>query len=97
MQDTWADGVRRVDELRPEVVLVDVDLGGESGFDLARRSANTPTPRVILISTHAKDDFDELIEESPAAGFISKSELSAAAIEAVLGGASGSDLDATRG
>jgi DNA-binding NarL/FixJ family response regulator len=97
MQDTWADGVRRVDGLRPEVVLVDVDLGGESGFDLARRSANAPTPRVILISTHAKDDFDELIEESPAAGFISKSELSAAAIEAVLGGASGSDLDATRG
>jgi hypothetical protein len=40
---------------------------------------------VILISTHAEDDFAELIADSPAAGFISKSELSADAIHRLLG------------
>jgi DNA-binding NarL/FixJ family response regulator len=66
----------------PDVVLVDIDLGGESGFDLARRLDSTA--RVILISTHAERDFAELIEESPAIGFLSKSALSAPAVECLL-------------
>lgn len=36
---TSAEALRRAEELRPEVVLVDVRLGGESGFELARRLA----------------------------------------------------------
>src|ERR1700689_2461612 len=32
---TNADGLRRVQELRPDVTLVDVNIGEESGFDLA--------------------------------------------------------------
>ena len=36
---TSAEALRRAEELRPEVVLVDVMLGGESGFELARRLA----------------------------------------------------------
>ena len=32
-----AEGLRLAAELRPDVVLVDIDLGGESGFELARR------------------------------------------------------------
>ena len=34
-----AEALRRAEELRPEVVLVDITLGDESGFDLARRLA----------------------------------------------------------
>ena len=34
---TAEEALRRVEELRPDVVLVDIDLGPESGFDLARR------------------------------------------------------------
>jgi CheY-like chemotaxis protein len=82
-----ADAVRRVGELTPDVALVDVRLGDESGFDLARRlvdGVTHPGLRVILISTHEASEFDDLIEGSPAAGFIAKTELSADAIRRVL-------------
>ena len=82
---TCADALRRVAELRPQVVLVDVDLGGESGFDVTRGIAKAIGTTVILISTHAEDDLAELIAESPAVGFISKSELSAYAIQGLVG------------
>jgi DNA-binding NarL/FixJ family response regulator len=76
----------------PDVALVDIDLGGESGFDLARQLASLGdglTPDVILISTHAEGDFADLIDASPAVGFLSKAELSARAIEQLLSGPRG--------
>jgi DNA-binding NarL/FixJ family response regulator len=85
---TLSDGLRRVGELRPEVVLVDIELGADSGFDLARRIGELPGTTVVLISTHASDDFAELIGESPVAGFIPKAELSANAVRNLLGHAS---------
>jgi DNA-binding NarL/FixJ family response regulator len=86
---TSSDALQRIGELRPEIVLVDIDLGGESGFEVARRIAKAAPTSVILISTHAETDFAELIAESPAAGFISKSELSAHAIHRLAGGRPG--------
>jgi DNA-binding NarL/FixJ family response regulator len=82
---TGSDALERVADLGPQVVLVDIDLGGESGFEVARRIANVTPASVILISTHSEDDFAELIAESAAAGFISKAELSAEAIQSLLG------------
>jgi CheY-like chemotaxis protein len=84
-----SDALERIGELGPDIVLVDIDLGTESGFEVARRIAKAAPPSVILISTHAEDDFAELIAESPAAGFISKSELSASAVQSLAGGPSG--------
>lgn len=85
---TSAEAVRQEQQLRPDVVLVDISLAGESGFDLARRLADAaaPHPTVILISTHAEADFADLISKSPAAGFLSKSELSAQAIRQLADG-----------
>jgi DNA-binding NarL/FixJ family response regulator len=86
------EGLECAGALMPDVILVDIDLGRESGFSVARRlapAAGHCSPTVILISTHPQDDFAELVEQSPAAGFIAKSELSAAAIEEVLGGCRG--------
>jgi DNA-binding NarL/FixJ family response regulator len=86
---TSAEALRRAGELRPEVVLVDITLGGESGFDLAGRLAGHHGgggPAVILISTHAEADFADLIAESPAAGFVPKPELSADAIRRIVDG-----------
>jgi CheY-like chemotaxis protein len=77
-----AEALRRVAELRPDVVLVDLDLGGESGLDLVRRL--DPAVRGILISTHAEQDYAELIAASPAVGFLPKIELSAAAVQRLL-------------
>ena len=72
---------------RPDVVLVDISLGEESGFDVARRlvqDSQAGGMTVILISTHSEADFADLIAESPAAGFLPKSELSASAIRRIL-------------
>jgi DNA-binding NarL/FixJ family response regulator len=75
-----AEARSRVEELRPDVVLVDIALGGESGFDLAQALAREGGPTLILISTLAEADFVDLIAASPAVGFIAKSELSARAV-----------------
>jgi two-component system, NarL family, nitrate/nitrite response regulator NarL len=76
-----ADALRLAQKLEPDVVLVDVQLGDEDGLDLTRRlSATAHAPPVILISSHPHDDLAELIADSPAVGFLSKSELNAEAI-----------------
>jgi DNA-binding NarL/FixJ family response regulator len=76
-----AEALRLAHELRPDVVLVDISLGRESGFDVVRALAEAdPRGRAILISTHAEADFADLIERAPAKGFLPKSELSASAI-----------------
>jgi DNA-binding NarL/FixJ family response regulator len=79
---TSAEALRLAAELHPEVMLIDITLVGESGFELARRLADQGQGEavLILISTHSQDDFAELIAESPAAGFLPKSKLSADAI-----------------
>lgn len=87
LASTGSEALRRADELRPDVALVDIDLGAESGFDVARVLAETPHLEplpVVLISTYAEQDFADLIVASPAVGFVSKSDLSGNAIAAVL-------------
>jgi two-component system, NarL family, nitrate/nitrite response regulator NarL len=80
-----ADAIRLVEELRPDVTLVDIDLGDEDGFELARRlSDNSVSSKVILVSTHAEEDLAQLIATSPAIGFVSKLRLSAETIRATL-------------
>jgi CheY-like chemotaxis protein len=86
---TVAEALRQAAELRPDVVLVDIDLGGESGLELARRMHADPLLAqvpVILISTHPRDDYADLIAASPAVGFLPKITLSADAVRALLDG-----------
>jgi DNA-binding NarL/FixJ family response regulator len=77
-----AEALTRARELRPDVILVDIALGAESGLELARRlvDADPDGARVILISTHAEADFADLIDATPVAGFVPKSKLSASAV-----------------
>jgi CheY-like chemotaxis protein len=84
---TSPDAMRLARRLRPDVVLVDVMLGGESGLELARRLVDQEGPdgpAVILVSTHDEEDLVELLADSPAAGFLAKSDLCAAAIQQIL-------------
>ncbi|HET6945343.1 MAG TPA: response regulator [Gaiellaceae bacterium] len=86
---TTSDALRQVELLRPNVVLVDIFLGDESGIDLARRLTEnglTGGATVILISTHAETDVADLIASSPAAGFVPKADLSASAIRRIVNG-----------
>lgn len=86
-----AESLRRAELLRPDLILVDIMLAEESGCELARRLVDhhdAGGPSVILVSTHAEDDVADLIAETPAVGFLPKSELSADAIRRILDGRS---------
>jgi CheY-like chemotaxis protein len=86
------EAVRCARELRPDLALVDIDLGLETGWDVAARlragEEDALVRAVILISTYAEAEFAELIAASAAIGFLAKTELSADAITALVGEAS---------
>ena len=83
---TIAEAIQRVEELRPDVTLVDVDLGGESGFHLAVKlhQPNSHGPKIILTSAHSEQDYADMIAASPAVGFLPKADLSPDAIHELL-------------
>ena len=84
---TGEAAIRRVSELCPDVTLVDIDLCGASGLDLARHLAEGcggVAGSVILISAHPEEEFADLIEACPTAGFLPKTALSAEAIRALI-------------
>jgi DNA-binding NarL/FixJ family response regulator len=84
---TGDEALSVTEEVEPDVVLVDIVLGPESGFELVRRlvqNARAAACRAILISTHDEADFVVSIATSPAIGFLPKSDLSAAAIHRLL-------------
>jgi len=84
---TSREAFRQVKTLRPDVVLVDISLGEENGFDLARHLMEDgfgAQATVVMISTRAEEDVADLLAESPAAGFVPKAELSAAAIRRIV-------------
>jgi DNA-binding NarL/FixJ family response regulator len=80
------EALDRSQRLRPDVVVIDIDLGAESGFDIAQllHSGVPPTPALILVSTHSEHDFADLIKASPALGFVPKFAFSAAAVRALV-------------
>ncbi len=83
------EAVSTIGDLRPDVALVDVCLGEESGFALAERIAGSGTarpPTVIMVSTYAESDFDDMTEVSAACAFLSKADLSGRAIRELLNG-----------
>ncbi|MGD0701699.1 MAG: response regulator [Trebonia sp.] len=84
---TIGEALLLASELQPDVVLVDIALGDENGFDLARRLAESQARglAVIMISSDTEDDYADLVAESPALGFLSKDELSADGIRRLLG------------
>jgi DNA-binding NarL/FixJ family response regulator len=83
---TSAEAIRLVTELQPDVTLVDIDLGDEDGFELTKQltDLSPASSKVVLVSTHAEEDFEHLIAVSPAVGFVSKARLSAQAIRDAL-------------
>ncbi|TMM38062.1 MAG: response regulator [Actinobacteria bacterium] len=88
---TAAEALTRAGELRPDVVLIDIHLGEDSGFTLVRQLderaqsvADLPVPLLVLISTHAGEDFADLIAASPAVGFLAKADLSARAVHDLI-------------
>jgi DNA-binding NarL/FixJ family response regulator len=72
-------------ELRPDVTLVDIHLGAENGFDVARQLAGQSGAHQAGVSM----TLVILIAASPARSFLAKSDLSGSAIRAILAGSGG--------
>jgi len=72
--------------LRPDVALVDIDLGAERGVDVAQRLVGLPHggPPVVLMSVESGSELAELVDASGALGFVSKTDLSGDAIRTLL-------------
>jgi DNA-binding NarL/FixJ family response regulator len=84
-----ADGesaVEAVARLRPQVVLLDVQLPGTDGFAVADQLARfDEPPRVVLISSREATAYGARLDAAPARGFLAKRELSGAALAALVG------------
>jgi DNA-binding NarL/FixJ family response regulator len=80
-----ASGVAEAARLSPDLVLLDVQLPDTSGFDIVDRlRAKDARAAIVLISSRDRSDYGGRVDDSGADGFISKSELSAPAIRAIL-------------
>ena len=84
-----AQAIERAWDVRPDIVLVDVRLGAENGFDVARRidesAAGTDwKPVVVLLSTLAEDELTPLVASHPAFGFLDKTTVSTERIRELL-------------
>ena len=83
-----ADGetaLAAVERLRPEVVLLDVQLPGLDGFGVAERLAETPQrPRVVLVSSREAATYGPRLQAARARGFIPKAELTGDALRKLV-------------
>jgi DNA-binding NarL/FixJ family response regulator len=84
-----ADGrgaVAAARRLRPDIVLLDVNLPDADGFDVAREiaSGSAGAPVIVLTSSHDREDFGDSLSTSSVAGFVPKDQLSGAAVAALV-------------
>lgn len=72
-------------ELEPELVLLDIQLPDFDGFEVAARLlARDPTLPIVLVSSRDEAAYGGRIEASGALGFVTKADLSRAAVERFL-------------
>jgi DNA-binding NarL/FixJ family response regulator len=78
-------GIALARDLRPDLVVLDVNLPDIDGFDVAARvTSEDGAPAVVLVSSRESRDFGPLVSRSGARGFISKADLSGAALKALV-------------
>ena len=74
--------------LRPDVVLLDIQLPDMSGFEVALELAAVVAPSdIVLVSSRSATAYGERIDRCGARGFIWKGDLTVAALAAIVGAA----------
>jgi|tagenome__1003787_1003787.scaffolds.fasta_scaffold20900176_2 DNA-binding NarL/FixJ family response regulator len=80
-----ASAVESVEQLRPDLVLLDVQLPDAQGYDVARQIFERGlSPRIVLISSRDESDYGDNVRTSGAVGFLNKAELSGDRLRALL-------------
>ncbi len=80
-----ASALARAAELKPELVLLDIQLPDFDGFEVAERLlAVNPDLAIVLVSSRDRSSYGPLVEQSGARGFVTKSDLSGESIEGLL-------------
>ena len=80
-----AEGIARARELKPDLVLLDVNLPDTDGFHVAERlTGDDAPPVVVLVSSRDASDFGPMVSGCGARGFVSKADLSGDALRELL-------------
>ena len=80
-----AAAIALAQRLRPDIVLLDVQLPGLDGFAVAAAlAAEDHPPVVVLTSSRDRRELDPLLRQSPARGFVEKEQVSADALAELL-------------
>ena len=84
--ETGTEAVKAIEELGPEIVVLDVQLPDMTGFDVCEEClADGRAPAIVLVSSRAVEEYGPLVEQSGARGFVAKADLSGEALLALLG------------
>ena len=82
-----ASAVAAAEAIRPDVVILDVQLPDAMGFDIAGvLTSRGFTGQVVLVSSRDASDYGDQITSSAAVGFVAKADLSGAALRELLCG-----------
>jgi len=82
---TGSEALREVHRLRPDVVLLDIQLPDVDGIVVAASmTSSPPAPTVVLVSTRDQADYGPRLDGCGAVGFIAKTDLSADSLMALL-------------
>ena len=73
--DNGEHAIALVEELKPDLVLMDVQMPGIDGIETTRRITPVPNPPVVVVmSTHESGDYVDVALAAGAVGFVPKSQ-----------------------
>ena len=76
--------LQQVDELKPDVIILDISLPDMTGFDVVRQLKKRGcSAKVIFLTVHENIDFVRAAFELDAAGYVFKSRISSDLVEAI--------------
>ncbi len=78
------DAIERAQDLRPDVVLMDIDMPGQSSFEAAKAlKRSTPSTSIIFLSAFFHDRYIESALAAQASGYVTKDESPDVIIKAI--------------
>jgi two-component system, NarL family, invasion response regulator UvrY len=82
--DSGEEAMRRIDEARPEVVVMDISMPGIGGLEAVRRIlAKEPGARILVLSAHEDAMYARRVLKAGAAGYLTKRSAAEALIQAI--------------